>query len=225
MKSVITVVIADDHPIFRTGLRQVLDSDGGLRVVGEAGNGDEALAVIESVRPDLAVVDIDMPGRDGLDVTRALRDQRSATRVILLTLHTDAWFLNNALDAGVHGYVPKESAVTEIAGAIKSVHGGQEYISPVLSRLLIARSRRADALAKDLPALDHLTPTEMKVLKLVAEVKTTKEIAEALCISPRTVEHHRTSITTKLDLRGAHALTKFAVKHQSSLRTVGRSGT
>lgn len=225
MKPVITVVIADDHPIFRAGLRQVLEADAALRVAGEAGDGDEALAAIESIRPDLAVLDIDMPGRDGLDVTRALRDRRSTTRVILLTLHTDAWFLNKALDAGVHGYVPKESAVTEIAGAIKSVHAGQEYVSPVLSHVLIERSRRTDALAKELPALDRLTPTELKVLKLVAEIKTTKEIAEALCISPRTVEHHRTSLTTKLDLHGAHALTKFAVKHQSALRRVEPSIT
>jgi DNA-binding NarL/FixJ family response regulator len=218
MKQVITIVIADDHPIFRTGLRQVLETDAALRVVAEAGDGEEALTAIETARPDLAVLDIDMPGRDGLEVTRTLRDRRSTTRVILLTLHTDAWFLNTALDAGVHGYVPKESAVAEIAGAIKRVHAGQEYISPVLSSLLIERSRRADALVKEIPALDRLTPTEMKVLRLVAEVKTTKEIADALCISPRTVEHHRTSIATKLELRGAHALTRFAVKHQSSLR-------
>jgi len=214
----ITIVIADDHPIFRTGLRQVLEADAGLRVVGEAGDGDDALATIESVRPDLAVLDIDMPGRDGLDVTRALRDARSSTPVILLTLHTDAFYLNSALDAGVYGYVPKETAVTEIVGAIKSVHAGQEYISPVLSRLLIERSRRTDALAKELPALDQLTPTEIKVLKLIAEIKTTKEIADVLCVSPRTVEHHRTSIATKLDLHGPHAVTRLAVKYQSSLR-------
>jgi DNA-binding NarL/FixJ family response regulator len=214
----ITIVIADDHPIFRTGLRQVLEADAGLQVVGEAGDGDEALATIESVRPDLAVIDIDMPGRDGLDVTRALRDARSSTRVILLTLHTDAFYLNSALDAGVYGYVPKETAVTEIVGAIKSVHAGQEYISPLMSRLLIERSRRTNALAKDLPALDQLTPTEIKVLKLIAEIKTTKEIAEVLGVSPRTVEHHRTSIAMKLDLRGPHAVTRLAVKYQSSLR-------
>jgi DNA-binding NarL/FixJ family response regulator len=218
MTAVITVLIADDHPIFRAGLRQVIEADPGVRVVAEAGSGDEALAAIESVSPDLAVLDIDMPGRDGLDVARALRDRRSSTRVIVLTLHKDSWFLNAALDAGVHGYVPKESAVTEIAGAIRSVHAGQQYVSPSLSSLLITRSRRADALAKELPALDALTPTEMKVLRLVAEVKTTKEIAAVLCISPRTVEHHRTSIASKLDLHGAHALTRFALKHQSALR-------
>ena len=214
----ITVVIADDHPIFRTGLRHVIEGETAVRVVAEARDGIEALAAIESAGPDVAVLDIDMPGRDGLDVARTLRDRRSATRVIFLTLHTDARFLNAALDAGAHGYVAKESATAEIGAAIRSVHAGQQYVSPVLSSALINRSRRADALAKELPGLDTLTPTEMKVLKLVAEIKTTKEIADILCISPRTVEHHRTSIATKLNLQGSHALTRFAVKHQSALK-------
>jgi DNA-binding NarL/FixJ family response regulator len=216
--AIIGVLIADDHPIFRAGLRHVIESQPNMRVVAEAGDGHEALAAIEARSPDVAVLDIDMPGCDGLEVARALRDGRSATRVIFLTLHTDARFLDAALDAGACGYVPKESAVTEIAGAIRSVHGGQQYVSPVLSGALINRRRAADALVRELPALDTLTPTEMKVLKLVAEIKSTKEIADALCVSPRTVEHHRTSIAAKLDLHGSHALTRFAVKHQSALR-------
>ena len=224
MTPVITVLIADDHPIFRAGLRQVIETTSPFRVVAEAGDGDEALAAIESVGPDVAVLDIDMPGRDGLEVAGALRDRRSPTRVIFLTLHKDAWFLNAALDAGVQGYVPKESAVTEIAAAIRSVHAGRQYVSPVLSALLINRGQHTETLAKELSALDVLTPTEMKVLKLVAEIKTTKEIADALCISPRTVESHRTSIATKLELHGSHALTRFAVKHQSALRNVASAG-
>jgi DNA-binding NarL/FixJ family response regulator len=214
----ITVFIADDHPIFRAGLRHVIETNANMRIAAEAGDGNEALAAIEASRPDVAVLDIDMPGRDGLEVARALRDRRSATRVIFLTLHTDARFLDAALDAGARGYVAKESAATEIASAIRSVYAGQQYVSPVLSDALINRRRRVDALAKELPALDTMTPTEMKVLKLVAEIKTTKEIAAALCVSPRTVEHHRTSIAAKLELRGSHALTRFAVKHQSALR-------
>ena len=215
----IAVLIADDHPIFRAGLRQVIEMTcPGVRIVGEANDGDEALAMIESAGPDIAVLDIDMPGRGGLGIARALRDRRSATRVIFLTLHTDARFLNAALDAGVHGYVTKESAATEIAGAIKNVHAGQHYVTPVLSSVLIARSRRAGALAREQPALETLTPTELKVLKLVAEIRTTKEIADVLCISPRTVESHRTAIAAKLDLRGTHALTRFALKHQSALK-------
>jgi DNA-binding NarL/FixJ family response regulator len=218
MTSVITVLIADDHPIFRTGLRHVVEADPAIRLIAEAADGHAALAAIETHRPDIAILDIDMPGRDGLDVARAVRDRRVSTRLIVLSLHSDAPFLNAALDAGVHGYVPKESAITEIAGAIRSVHAGHQYVSPVLSGALISRSRRADALAREMPALESLTPTEMKVLKLVAEVRTTKEIADVMCISPRTVEHHRTSIATKLDLHGSHALTRFAVKHQSALR-------
>jgi DNA-binding NarL/FixJ family response regulator len=220
MTAVITVLIADDHPIFRAGLRQVIEAAPDIRVVAEVGDGDAALASIESAGPALAILDIDMPGRDGLEVARALRDRRAATRVILLTMHKDAFFLDAALDAGVQGYVPKDSAVAEIAGAIRSVHAGQPYVSPQLSSLLINRRQRASTLAKELPTIDRLSPTEMKVLKLVAEIKTTKEIADALGISPRTVEHHRTSITTKLDLHGPHALTRFAVKHQASLRTI-----
>jgi DNA-binding NarL/FixJ family response regulator len=218
--AIITVLIADDHPIFRAGLRQVIEASPGVRVVAEAGDGDEALAGIESASPALAILDIDMPGRDGLEVARALRDRRSDTRVILLTMHKDAWFLEAALDAGVHGYVPKDSAAAEIAGAIRSVHAGQPYISPQLSSLLINRRRRAETLVSELPALDTLTPTEVRVLKLVAEVMPTKEIAQALGISPRTVDHHRASIAQKLDLKGTHALARFAVKHQASLRNI-----
>ena len=213
----ITVLIADDHPIFRAGLRQTIEADG-MRVVADAGDGDAARTLIQSLAPDIAVLDIHMPGPDGLAVARALRDSRSATRVIVLTLLTDPWFLDAAIDAGVSGYVPKDSATTEIVAAIRSVHAGRQYISPSISNLLINRSRRAAALVEALPALDTLTPSEMKVLKLVAEIKTTKEIADALCLSPRTVEHYRASIAAKLDLRGPHALTRFAVAHQSALR-------
>lgn len=216
----ITVLIADDHPIFRAGLRQVIEASPDVRVVAEAGDGDEALAAIEAANPALAILDIDMPVRDGLDVARTLRDRRSGTRIILMTMHKDAWFLDAALDAGVDGYVPKDSAAAEITGAIRSVHAGQAYVSPQLSSLLITRRRRAEALVKDLPAIDSLTPTEVKVLKLVAEIKPTKEIAEVMGISPRTVEHHRASITQKLDLKGPHALARFAVKHQASLRDI-----
>jgi two-component system response regulator NreC len=120
----------------------------------------------------------------------------------------------------VHGYVPKESAASEIAAAIRSVYAGREYVSPLLSSLLINRSQRAEALAKEVPGLDALAPVEIKVLKLLAEIKTTKEIADALCMSPRTVERHRTGIAAKLELQGSLALTRFAVKYQSALKNV-----
>lgn len=215
MSSVVTVIIADDHPIFRKGLREVIDADPTLRVLAETADGESASAAIAEHRPDIAVLDVDMPGRDGFEVTRAIRDQRLPTEVIFLTMHKAARFLNTALDAGVKGYVLKEGAVTDIIGGIKAVKAGQHYISPALSSLLVGRTRRVEKLASAAPSLETLTPTECKVLKLLAEFKTTKEIADILCISPRTVDHHRANMAIKLDLRGSHALTRFAVAHQS----------
>lgn len=215
MKTAIHVVIADDHPIFRQGLRQIIESDAGLKVVAEAEDGDEALARIEETRAEIAILDVDMPRRDGFEVTRALQEKRLPTEVIFLTMHKDEHFFNAALDAGVKGYVIKDSAVSDIINSIKIVAAGQNYISPQLSTYLINRGRRAETLARQKPAVERLTATERRILKLIANFKTSKEIADQLCISVRTVEHHRANISEKLDLRGSHALVKFAVKHES----------
>ena len=217
MSSTVRIVVADDHPIFRKGLKEVIESDPSLEVVGEASEGETALAMIVELLPDVAVLDVDMPGRDGFAVTRAIRDRRLTTPVVFLTMHKNERFLNAAIDSGVKGYVLKDSAVTEIIASIKAVHAGQPYISPALSAFLIARSRRGETLAGATPGLESLTPTERKVLRLLAEFKTTREIADVLCVSPRTVDHHRASMAAKLDLRGSHALTRFAVAHQSLL--------
>ncbi len=215
MNTIITVVIADDHPIFRKGLREVIDADPTLRVVAETADGESALAAIEEARPDIAVLDVDMPGRDGFEVMRAVRDRRLPTQIVFLTMHKDERFLDSALNAGVKGYVLKDGAVTDIIAAIKAVKAGQHFLSPSLSTLLVSRTRRVQKLSSTVPALETLSPTERKVLKLLAEFKTTKEIADVLCVSPRTVDHHRANIALKLDLRGNHALTRFAVAHQS----------
>jgi DNA-binding NarL/FixJ family response regulator len=213
----IRVIIADDHPIFRQGLRQVLEMDSKLKIVAEADDGEAALARIEELRPDVAILDIDMPGRDGFEVARSLRDMRLPVEVIFLTMHRDEHFLNSALDAGVKGYVLKDSAVTEIVNAVKTVADAQSFISPQLSTHLINRMSRAASLADRQPGVADLSPTERRVLKMIAEYKTSKEIADQLCIGSRTVEHHRSSIATKLQLKGSHALIKFAVEHQSEL--------
>jgi DNA-binding NarL/FixJ family response regulator len=218
MRAEIGIVIADDHPIVRKGLREVIAADSRLRILAEAEDGESALARIEELRPDIAILDVDMPHRDGFEVARAMRDKRLPTLVIVLTFHKDARFLNTALDAGVKGYVLKDNAVTEIINSVRAVSAGQNYISPELSTLLIERSRRQDALASQTPGLDALTPTERRILTLIAEFKTTREIADVLCISPRTVDHHRANMAQKLELRGSHALTRFAIEHQASLR-------
>jgi DNA-binding NarL/FixJ family response regulator len=213
----ITVVIADDHPIFRKGLTDIIALDKRLAVVAEADDTQSALARVREARPKVAVIDIDMPGGGGFEVAKAVRAERLPVEIVFLTLHKDERLFNAALDLGVKGYVLKDSAVTEVVAGIKAVAAGQHFISPILSTYLLSRHSRAAALAANMPGLDTLTATERRVLKLVAEYKTSKDIADELCISVRTVEHHRANISTKLDLKGSHALLRFAVEHQSEL--------
>jgi DNA-binding NarL/FixJ family response regulator len=217
MKPEITVLICDDHPIFREGLKQIVAGDPRLTVVGEAEDGESALAKIEQYTPQVVVLDLDMPQKDGFEVARVIREKKLAVQVIILTMHKDERMLNAALDLGVKGYVLKDSAITEIVASIKAVAERQDYISPQLSSYLLKRNSRAAALLKQQPGLESLTATERRVLKLIAEYKTSKEIAGLLFISIRTVEHHRANICEKLDLRGSHALLKFATEHQAEL--------
>lgn len=217
MKSDVSIIIADDHPIFRKGLRQILETDRCLRVVAEAEDGHAALAQIAELKPDVAVLDIDMPGADGFEIAGALREQDSPVAIIFLTMHTDEHIFNTAFDLGVKGYVLKDGAVTEIVKGVKAVAAGENYISPELATFLVRRGNRAAELRQKKPALALLTPTEQRVLKLIADYKTSPEIADELCISPRTVERHRANICEKLELKGSHALLKFATAHKSQL--------
>jgi DNA-binding NarL/FixJ family response regulator len=217
MEAEIRIIIADDHPIFRRGLRQVIETDARLKVIGEADDGVMALEQIKEAQPDVVVLDVDMPNKDGFEVARAVRDERLPVEIIFLTMHKDERFFNAALDLGIKGYVLKDSAVTEIIGGIRAVVAGQNYISPPLSNYLINRSRRAVKLVEQKPGLSELTPTERRILKLIAEYRTSREIAAELFISTRTVEHHRSNISTKLELQGSHALLKFALEHKSEL--------
>lgn len=211
------LLIADDHPLFRNGLRQAIESDPHLRVVAEAGDGETALGLLLDAVVDVAILDVDMPGKDGFALVRAAREQKVRLPIVFLTMHRDERFLNTALDLGVQGYVLKDSAVIEIINCIKAVAAGQEYVSPSLTSFLINRARRTAALAAQRPGLAELSPNERRVLKLIAAYKTSKEIADEMAVSPRTVETYRARIAEKLDLKGAHALLKFALDHQSEL--------
>jgi len=213
----IRIIIADDHPIFRRGLKEVIEADAGLRVIAEAPDGNKAIELIESCRPDVALVDIDMPGKNGFEVAKYLRDHKVSTSVIFLTMYREEDALSRALELGVMGYVLKDSAASEIVAGARAVAGGQHYISPALSSFLIKRAERARSLPELSPGLNSLTPSELRVLKLIAEKKTTKQIAAELFVSPRTIDHHRASICSKLDLEGANALLKFALEHKSDL--------
>ena len=217
MKNEVQLVIADDHPIVRHGLREMIETDSSLKVVGEAGDGVRALDQIQQLKPDVAVLDIDMPEMDGLTVARELQRKKIAVQVVLLTIHREEELFQEALNLGVKGYVLKDSATTDIIASIKAAAVGQPFISPQLSALLLKRRGRTDALSKEKPGLGGLTQMERRILKLIADDKTSKDIAAQLFISYRTVETHRTNICRKLELKGNLALVKFALAHKSDL--------
>jgi DNA-binding NarL/FixJ family response regulator len=217
MSQEISIVIADDHPIFRRGLRTLIEAVPLLKVVAEADDGESALARILELQPDVAVLDINMPPPDGLAIARRLREQRFPVEAILLTMYHEEGLVNAALDAGVKGFIVKDGAANEIVGCIKAVAGGQNFFSPILSGHLVTRGNRTEGVRVRSASLDELTASERRVLLLVAESMTNKEIAEKMFISVRTVEHHRSNICGKLGLAGKNALLSFALTHKSDV--------
>jgi DNA-binding NarL/FixJ family response regulator len=215
--SSIRVIIADDHPVVRQGLRQTLEADPAMVIAGEASDGAGALEQIGALRPDVAILDINMPRMDGFGVAREMRRQGIPVPIVFLTIHREEELFRAALDHGAIGYVLKDSAVTDIVASVKAAAAGQAFISPQLSAYLLKHRREADALSAQKPGLDTLTATERRVLRLIADNKTSKDIAAELFISHRTVETHRTNISRKLDLQGNLALVRFAIEHKSRL--------
>lgn len=217
MSDVIRVTIAEDHPVYREGLRQILKADPTTVLVHETGNGREALQQARTLQPDIVLLDIHLPGMDGLEIARVRQRERLAFEIVFLTMYSEEGILNEAVDLGVKGYVLKEAAATDILKAIHTVAQGRSYISPELSHILLRRGSAAQSLRNQQPGLEELTASERRILKLIASDRTTKEIAEELDLSPRTVDSHRASISTKLGLRGSHSLLKFAFENRSRL--------
>lgn len=210
------IILADDHPIFRGGLRQLIDGEFGLSVVAEAEDGRSALRLIEEHLPAVAILDLDMPEMDGFAVAEEIRKRKLPTKAVILSMHKDELHFNRAIDLEIGGYVIKDSATHEIINCIKTVVLGRQFFSPAMSSFLLNRGRRANALLS-LSGLGDLTPTERQILILLSDLKTSREIADKLSISPRTVDNHRAHICSKLDLQGTHALVKFALQHKSDL--------
>jgi len=213
----IRIVIADDHPIFARGLRQTLSADPIMEIVAEARDGETALQYIEKHQPDVAIVDIDMPKKDGFDIMRAIVDRKLPTAVLFLTMHKSEVLFNGAMDLGVSGYLLKDSALTEVVDGVKAVVSGHHFVSPLLSTFLLGRRKRSQTFMEENAGLKGLTAAERRVLQLVATGKSTAEIASDLHLSVRTIEHHRAHICSKLNLQGRDALLRFVLVHRSEL--------
>jgi len=213
----IRIVLADDHPIYRDGLRQMLIQDARFELVHETGNGRDALQQARRLKANVLLLDIDMPEMTGLEAARQRMAARDSFEIVFLTMHRDEDLFNEAMDLGVKGYVLKDSAAQEIVEAVRAVAQGRPYISAALSALLLNRASTSRSFAADHPGLEKLTASERRILKMIASDRTSKEIADELGLSPRTVENHRTNICTKLNLRGSHALVKFAFENRSRL--------
>lgn len=217
MTDEIRVAIADDHPLLRKGLRQVVEADSNMKVVAEAGDGEELIAQIETTRPQIAIVDIDMPKQDGFAVAAEINKRKIPVDVVFLTIHNEENVFHAAMDLGIKGYVLKDSALVEITEAIRTVAAGQIYVSRPLTAYLLHRRNRSQALLQSKPGLNDLTPSEQRILRMIAENKSSKEIGAELCIHYRTVENHRINICQKLGLQGTNSLLRFALQHKSEL--------
>ncbi len=208
----IRIMLVDDHAIVREGVRHVLAATPGLEVVGEAGDGDTALALAQECRPDVVVLDLSLPGLSGLEVTRQLRVLLPAVRILILSVHDHAEYVVGAVRAGANGYLRKDSSPTELREALWAVASGESYFSPPVARQLSA-AVRGEASGDDTAGrLARLTPREREVLGGVAGGETSREMAARLGLSPRTVEAYRDSLARKLDIRTVAGLTRFAVE-------------
>jgi len=216
----IKLILADDHPIFLRGLRSVLAGENELQIIGEAANGEEALQLIRELKPDLAILDVEMPKMTGFQVASMLANEVPEVSIIFLTMYRDEAMFNKALDIGVKGYVLKENAVIDIVSAIETVKSGRYFISPLISDFLIRRSLPATEKIErppvDNPAekIKSLTPTEMRILKLIGREKSSKEIAGELHLSEKTVENHRSNMCKKLGITGSFVLNKWALQNR-----------
>jgi two-component system response regulator NreC len=206
------IVIAEDHTILREGLRALLSSNPDFEVVGEAGDGQNAIRCVERLRPDLILMDLSMPKMNGMEAIRDIKKQCPETKILALTIHKTEEYILATLKAGADGYVLKDATHAELMMAIKNVLFGKSYLSPGISERVIEGYLEGKKTIKSHSSWDILTQREREVLKLIGEGYKNKEIADYLCISVKTVEKHRANLMNKLDLHSASALTAFAME-------------
>jgi DNA-binding NarL/FixJ family response regulator len=207
----IRILLADDHVLVRASLRYLLEGFDGFDIVGEANDGYETVKKVEELRPDIVIMDISMPGLNGVEAARSISKQNRTVRIVILSMHSDETHVLQALRAGASAYVLKESAPAELEAAIRAVARGESFLSPAISRQVI------DDYLKRVPpesgSPDLLTPRQRETLRLIAEGKTSKEIARYLGASVKTVESHRSSLMERLDIHDVAGLVRYAVRH------------
>ncbi|MEW5939992.1 MAG: response regulator transcription factor [Chloroflexota bacterium] len=208
----IRLLLVDDHAVVRSGLKMLLANETNLEIVGEAANGAEAVAGAGSARPDVILMDIGLPDMTGIEAARAIKSRYPNIAIVALTIHEDEEYFFNMLDAGASGYVPKRAAPEELLTAIRTAAQGEVYLYPSLAKLLVMDYLSQDRAAENKAALNELTEREQEVLAHLAEGATNDQIAEALVISPKTVERHRENIMRKLNLHSRAELVRYAIR-------------
>ncbi|MBI2419296.1 MAG: response regulator transcription factor [Ignavibacteriales bacterium] len=211
----ISIIIADDHPIFRNGLANVIREEKSFSIIYEANNGQEAFDSILLKKPDVAILDIKMPFKTGIEVVEELTGKNLKTRIVFLTMYKEEEWFRKAMQLGVSGYVLKECAVDDIIDCIKTVAEGKHYISPIISTYLVDYARKTQL--ADFPIVEKLTVTERKILLHIADKLTSRQIADNLNVSIRTIENHRNNICSKMNIHGVNSLLKFALDNKGIL--------
>jgi DNA-binding NarL/FixJ family response regulator len=210
---IVRTLIVEDHLMVRAGLRALLEKAGGIEIVGEASNGQDAVQMAQKLNPDVLIMDIRMPLMNGIQAAERIRDLKLGVRIVLLSMYSDEGLIQQALKSGAKGYVLKSSASEELLMAVQAAYRGETYLSEPISSILMEKGIQAHKDDEAIDPFDTLSPREKEILQLIAEEHTSGEIAEQLSISEKTVEKHRTHMMEKLSVRNLAGLTRLAVKY------------